>query len=573
CRVFDVQTTVTGHGPPLVFLIMEFLDGESLEARLRREPLPFEEASAIARQLIHGLSAAHAAGIIHRDLKAANVVLIATPGGPRAVITDFGLAREQSPAAGLTQSLFATGAIVGTAAYMAPEQLQGRSVTTAADIHALGVVLFELVTGRHPFEGDTALAVALRRLSGPAPSPREIVKGLDRNWEAATLACLEADPARRPPSAEAVLAILEGAGPRRPLVSRRTLAAAAALIITVTAAGTLWKTRPTRNPEAERHFKVGEEFVRRRSAADLKNAVSEYEQAVRLEPTYADAWAGLATAWAAIANFTLGDSAIALPAARRAAEKAVALEPNSPRAVGILGYIISIDVKRWKQAEPYLLRAVRLDPKRAESRLWYASFLGKSGRSREAIDQILTGLQDDPASLTLNQQLAAEYIRTGEFEKSLDVARELVRLQPFQDLGYLAAARAQEFLGLYDEGLESCRLASRYMTGPALDSYRACILARRGDRAGRAEALRIAVRLEELWKQGKFEAGLLAKVYATCGDYPRALRILEAGVRANEPSLLGNLLNPTFRPMFEDPAFLDLAKSLGLDSAFFKAVK
>lgn len=571
CRVFDAQCASGPLGNTMIFLIMEFLDGETLESRIRRGPLPANAAIAVAFQIIDGLQAAHEAGIIHRDLKAANVMLVPSSGGDRAVIMDFGLARDRMPRADEGRSLFDTGVIVGTAAYMAPEQLHGQSITTAVDIHALGVILFELVTARQPFEGGTPFAIALRRLNNSAPSPGKFVKKLDPNWEAATLACLESDPARRPANPIAVRAILEGVGPRRTSVSRRHLlwkagggGLAAALAVKY------WPRPRGRSAQAEHHFKVGEEFVRRRSAEDLNNAITEYGQAIAIDPDYADAWAGLADAWAAIANFSLGNSATALKNSRHAAEEAVRLKPNSARAVGMLGYCISIDLNDWTRAENYLIRAIQLDPKRAESRLWYGAFLGKSGRSQEAIRQLLAGLDEEPTSLALNQQLSTEYLRSAEYQKALEVANELVRLQPFQALGYLVRTRAYEYLGRYADGLASCDQATKYMTGPIVESYRACVLAARGDRA---EALQIAMALEEQWKHDAFDSSLLAKIFARAGDSRRALQILKVGASRNEPSLLSNILDPAFRPLFDDPEFIQFLRTLHLDPAVLKAYR
>lgn len=571
CRVYDVQRATMPDGTSVMFLIMEFIEGETLQSRIARGPLPIFEARAIAFQIIDGLAAAHDAGIIHRDLKSGNVML--SPDGVRAAITDFGLARQEQVDVTQTQtrSLFGAGAIVGTAQYMAPEQFQGKAIAPAADIHALGVILFEMVTGRYPFEGETPLAIALRRMSESAPSPRSLVKNLDRDWERATLACLEADPLRRPRTAAAVLAILKGTAPRQ--VSRRTVVWTSGITVAagITAAlGVVLRPRPPISPEAERHYKIGEEFVRRRTAGDLKNAVEEYDAAVRIQADYADAWAGLAEAWGATASFAMEGTSAALAKSRTAAEKAVALAPDSPRAIGILGYCISMDLRQWKNAEGYFTRAVQLDPRRSELRLWYGAFLGKAGRSSEAIVQLLAGLKDAPTSVALNQQLASEYLRSGQFEKSLELARELIRLQPYQNLGYLASARALEFLERFDEGLAACDLAERYAPGLVVDAYRASILAARGDRS---QALKIAARLKAEWVERRFEAGLLAKVYARAGDYRSAIEVLKEGASRNEPSLLSNILNPVFRPLFDSPDFIELARSLGLDEAVLKAYK
>jgi tetratricopeptide (TPR) repeat protein len=570
CRVFDLQRAPSPQGPPVVFLTMELLNGETLDARIRRGPLPLDEARSIAYQLFDGLSSAHAKGIVHRDMKDGNVMLVPGPDGKdRAVITDFGLAREQESSAA-TGSVFATGAIVGTAAYMAPEQLEGKPVTTAVDIHGLGVILFKMVTGRLPFEGDTALAVALRRLRSPAPSPREFVKDLDRCWEHAILACLEADPARRPQTPEEVRKILEGKPGRYQVPGRRWFVLAGATAICSIVAGTMWLQPKAPGALAVRHFKLAEEFVKRRSAEDLRNAVQEYQRALDTEPEYGDAWAGMADAWAAIANFSLGDSREALRKARVAAEKAVRLNNRSARAVGVLGYCISIDVDTWLSAEPYLRRAVELDPRQPNTRLWYGSFLGKTGRSQAAIAQIQAGLQEEPMSFALNQQLTAEYLRIGENRKALDSARELVRLQQFQGIGYLAEARAYEALGQYEDGIRACGEAAKYMSHPDVDAVRASLLAARGDRA---EALRIAARLDDLWRQGNFDSQLLAKLYAKLGDNHRALDILRAGVDRREASLVGSLLSPVFRALFDDPGFVQLIRRVGLDPALLKAYR
>ncbi|MCP4897940.1 MAG: protein kinase [bacterium] len=200
CRVFDVGNHIVEVSPgiehKLVFLSMELLEGETLSAYLRRVGrLSTEDALAIVRQVAAGLDAAHRLGIVHRDLKSSNVILVPTETGSRVVVTDFGLARTQE--GGGIDELSATGEVLGTPAYMAPEQVRGEQVTSAVDIYGLGVMLFEMVSGARPFSGPTPLAVAMQRLTTPPPSPRTLVPELDLRWEAAILRCLERDPNRR----------------------------------------------------------------------------------------------------------------------------------------------------------------------------------------------------------------------------------------------------------------------------------------------------------------------------------------------------------------------------------------
>ena len=194
CRIYDVGYHTWLDGESVIFLSMELLDGETLAQLLkRRGPLEPSEALPLVTQMMEALTAAHAAGVVHRDFKSENVFLVPSGGEIRVVVTDFGVAR------GVEYDEFAArvtvaDAAVGTPAYMAPEQVEGAAITPSIDQYALGVVMFELVTGRLPFAGDTPLATAVKRLTQAAPSPEEAVPGLDPVWVQVIRRCL----ARRP---------------------------------------------------------------------------------------------------------------------------------------------------------------------------------------------------------------------------------------------------------------------------------------------------------------------------------------------------------------------------------------
>jgi serine/threonine protein kinase len=206
CRIFDVFPHRLADGRELTFLSMELLEGVTLRQHLDAQGrLAPSAALPLARQMAAGLEAAHQAGVVHRDFKSANVMLVPTPRGLRAVVTDFGLARA---GVGETAGLTVTGAFLGTPAYMAPEQVAGEEVTPATDLYALGIVLYEMVTGELPFQGETALSVAVKRLSQEAPSPRTVVPDLDPRWEAVVARCLERRPAERFASAAEVADVL-----------------------------------------------------------------------------------------------------------------------------------------------------------------------------------------------------------------------------------------------------------------------------------------------------------------------------------------------------------------------------
>jgi eukaryotic-like serine/threonine-protein kinase len=216
CRVFELfrQSASTAGGTPggsVVFVAMELLEGETLADFLRRQPrLSVEVAAPIAQQMAAGLGAAHAAGVLHRDFKPGNVLLVAKAKGVRAVVTDFGLALRSSQGISDPASVTGTGEVMGTPAYMSPEQVEGKDLTPASDVYSLGLVLYQMVTGARAFEGNTPLAVAVRRLKeNPAP-PRTLVPDLDPRWDAVILKCLEREPAARFQDAEEVADALRG---------------------------------------------------------------------------------------------------------------------------------------------------------------------------------------------------------------------------------------------------------------------------------------------------------------------------------------------------------------------------
>jgi serine/threonine-protein kinase len=193
CRLHDI---VENQGQR--FLVMEFVDGEDLSSLLRRlGSLPHETALAIARDVAAGLAAAHAEGVVHRDLKPGNVMI---DGRGRARITDFGLAIAAADADARRE-------VAGTPAYMAPEQLRGDAVDARADLYALGLILCELLTGRRLNQGRSLTEIAASPASVPA-SLAAWVPQIDPALERFVLRALDPDPARRPASARELLALL-----------------------------------------------------------------------------------------------------------------------------------------------------------------------------------------------------------------------------------------------------------------------------------------------------------------------------------------------------------------------------
>lgn len=245
CRIFDIGEDVTRG---VSFLTMEFLPGETLASRiLTSGALPRSTCLPLVRQMADALDAAHRAGVVHRDFKSPNVMLVPSDHGERVVITDFGLAmtvaRESgvNPAASSMPGLMkmsdlttgwadaATQAIelsdstpladeqahvidrVGTPAYMSPEQVRGEPLGPASDLYAFGVVLFEMCTGQLPFRGATPIETARAHLTTPPPHPATLV-ALDETWAQTILTLLAKEPSKRYATAHDAVLALEGRG-------------------------------------------------------------------------------------------------------------------------------------------------------------------------------------------------------------------------------------------------------------------------------------------------------------------------------------------------------------------------
>jgi len=199
CRVYDIGEVNGQH-----FLTMEYIDGEDLASLLRRiGRLPADKALETANQICAGLAAAHDSGFLHRDLKPANIML---DGRGRVRITDFGLALSRDDANGRNE-------IAGTLAYMAPEQIGNGEASVRSDIYSMGVVFYELFTGRLPFPATTPMELRRAHLETSPRTPSSVVKDMDPVVESAILRCLQKDPKLRPSSVRHVAAAFPGGDP------------------------------------------------------------------------------------------------------------------------------------------------------------------------------------------------------------------------------------------------------------------------------------------------------------------------------------------------------------------------
>ncbi len=194
----------SGEAEGIPFIVMEYVDGDNLKTHIVAEaPMPADRVINLMIQVCEGVGAAHRAGLVHRDLKPQNILL--TRGG-QVKVTDFGIARSVSAAA---VSRTQTGQVWGTAQYIAPEQAAGQQISPATDVYSLGVIMFEMLTGRLPFEGDTPLALATQHLQAEPPTLRSVNPKAPPGLEMIVTRAMQKRPEMRYPDADALCSALK----------------------------------------------------------------------------------------------------------------------------------------------------------------------------------------------------------------------------------------------------------------------------------------------------------------------------------------------------------------------------
>ena len=457
CRIYDLSRHPEGQGV-VTLLSMELLQGRTLAQYLARKgPLSTAEAAPIVRQVLDGMTVAHSRGIVHGDLKSSNIFLVDEPPGPRAVVTDFGLARLASEAGAQRHPHLRP--LMGSLASLAPEVLQGQEPTPRSDLYALGVLLFEMVTARLPFEGKGATELAACRLVEAPPSPRRWAPDLDSRWEEAILRCLAIEPEDRWADAPRLLAALglDESGPapatlgraprtRRPAWRGWLGGIAIAALVSLAAMG--WHRSASDPPptgerggggalaselppptvprgasarsDAEQLFWEG---MRLHTEFKEAAAVELFERAVELDPEFGMAWARLATAY----------SNLGRPGAREMAARA--LELTDQLSPSQRHYVRGIyHFERWhelRQSGESFRKAADLDSSNWAARHNLAGVLARLERFEEALE-ILRALVDDGADGMLAQGSLAIYLaQTGRNEESEQVLASSVADDPY----------------------------------------------------------------------------------------------------------------------------------------------
>lgn len=523
----------TDEGRP--FMVMAQCDGETLAGRIARETLPIDAALDITRQIADALTAAHRAGIVHRDVKPANIVV--NEAG-RVKIVDFGIAGGAAPGAAPIPHA------AGTLPYMSPEQLDGKSTDARTDVWAVGVVLFEMLTGVRPFGGEDRAAVAASiRAAHPLPlgqlrpdAPPAVAAIVDR--------CLARRAHDRFPSAQALLSALVELGPAWPRTP---------------ADGPGPKTPDGTRLVAD-HCRRGRHFLDGGDPPSVARARDAFLAALDLDPLHAPAWCGLSDAYELQAYLTVLPPEEAHLRARAAAERALALDPDLAAAHVSLATVLLDYYRDWAGAEKHYRRALTLDPSYAPGHQLYAEFLRDQGRFDEALVEIDEAIRLDPLSPYYRLVHGIVLRMARRQDEAVDVFQQLLAATPDYRMGHFFLGLTYASLNEHARALAAFDHMDPDGTFPDAVALRGVVHARAGRRA-EAESVRSS--LDTIGAGHHVLPFHHALIHLNLGAVERAITLLEedADRRSWFSRILG--VEPFFDEVRDHPRFQALLARVG----------
>jgi len=586
CTIYEV-----GEAEGQAYIAMELVEGQPLNTRVPAEGLPVEAVLRYGAQVADALAHAHERNIVHRDLKTANVVL--TPEG-RAKVLDFGLAkRMEEELLGATRSkapLTQEGAVAGTLHYMAPEVLRGEPADARSDIWALGVVLYEMASGKLPFEGKTGYELSSAILHQPCASlPAKVPAGL----RAIVQRCLAKEPGERYRTASEVRASLEAlqsseavpeAAPARARSLRWALwlLGIGALLIgggiiaavirgvpfnlgltrveqpAVPSSAEAWPCRPSANREANEYVQTG----RLLSAAQFEplRARRMYEKALELDPHFAGARTALGLNFVIMLNNGFTNDPSVLYQAEEQLRSALQDEPECANTHGILAAVYLLQGRK-ELVPTELERGLELNPNALATRQWsliYQTLNGDYGRAQEFAQGLLAA---DPTFFPARTILGEVYREQGKLEEAIREQEKVLE----QDLTNLIAVNYLSRVYIDQGDVVRARATLERARPEHRQNYSirvswALLLAREGKPA---EALKeMDAEVQKYAEVHVFTTAEAAAFYALLGENEKALEWLDRAVRSGDERAEWFQRDPRLENIRSEPRFQQIRESI-----------
>lgn len=577
CGVYEV-----GEEDGRRFIVMPYVEGETLDVRMKRKPLELTEALALAAQVADALADAHAQGIIHRDIKPSNIIV--SPRG-QARVMDFGLAKwsEMPTAPGgpksdpeaSTQALLTTpGTIIGTVPYMSPEQVHGQRLDARTDIFSFGVVLYEMLTGLQPFAAESpagTISAILTREAAPVSEylkscPSELqrivsqclakarvaryqsMRDLATDLEAVRRACengvTNVVPAsERPTESLRIAPTIQSATRTTFRTTWRGLALAA--LVVLAAIGTVYalffrstRTVPPSDPASVNlvayDYYIRGKVLNGENIEKNKTAVKLLEQAVNIDPNFAAAWAELARAYGLKASFyaPAAEQNKVNEDAKVAVERALALNPDLAQGHYVRGLILWTHPNRFphEQVIQSYRRAIALNPNLGEAHHSLGVVYFHIGLMDKGEEEIRKALSIDPSDNLARFRLATINVTRGKYEEALAMLKSV---PPEVNPAIVERAKA---IALFNLGRiqEASDVVENYLKtyptdeGGNVTSVKAMLLAKAGKEGETLEAIQRSIEIGKSFQHFHHTTYNIACAYALLNKPDESVKWLEA---------------------------------------------
>ena len=708
-----------------LFITMEYVPGQDLKGLVGQSGrLAVGTTISIAKQVCEGLAEAHRLGVIHRDLKSQNIMI---DKGGNARIMDFGIARSLTG-----KSLTRVGAMIGTPEYMSPEQTEAEELDQRSDIYSFGVILYEMITGQLPFEGDTPLSVAMKHKTEIPTDPKKLNPQIPDDLSRLILKCLEKDKSSRYQDAEELrldleniemsIPTIERVVPRKKTLTskeitvtlnvRRFCIAVLAVLALGTTALMVWHFRPKKGPialppdipsiavlpfedfspgrdqehiceglkesiihalkqarnlrvpattsmfggterdyrqigqklkvktvldgsvqkvedkvriiaklidirdesiiwtdrfdppkpqdiftvldtismaivnelkvkllggeeskitkrytedtEAWRLYSQGRYHWNKRTEDGFKRAIDYFELAIKEDPSYALAHAGLADCYILLGDYGYSEPNQAFPKAKRAALEALTLDDTLAEAYASLGYISTIYEWDWERAERNFKQAIEHNPNYATAHHWYSVFLFAVGRFDDSVDQIVQAQELDPRSSIINTNVGWPYYHNRQYDQAIEAFQNALLID--EDFWYAHWGLGVSYYQkeMHEKALAEHQTAKKLYKGwqPEIESQIGSIYARWGRREEAEQVLNNVLKRSE---QEYVSPTVLAYLYLALEEDDQVFEWLNRAFKVRDPELTWLKTLPDYDPIRSDPRYTALLKKMNLD--------
>ena len=538
CAIYDINAE--GEQP---YIVMQYVDGETVLERLRRGPLTLAETIDLARQITSALSEAHRHGVVHRDIKPANI-MIGSSGVVK--VLDFGLAKQFALSTDVTATDLSTiGLIAGTISYMSPEQLRGEALDGRSDLFSLGVALYEIVAHCRPFDRASAagtIAAILTEdpppLQGPLQSviARALAKDLSQRFASAA----EMQHALMTVSAEP-----HAAGGATVSASHRNV-------------------QRVIDPEAEKWYLRGRAQWNKRHPEAVRQAIVSFQEAVERDPLYAGAYAGLADAYLMLGFLQALPPREVMPKGKAAARRAIALDPALAEPHASLGYMAGIFDWDWDTATGELFEAMRLNPDYAWAPHWYG-ILAAPRSLHEAMKHITRARDLEPLSPITNTAMGLPLHLHRQYHEAIRIYSNVIESEPTFAPAYYYIGLSYEQLGAYDTAIDNLNRAVDISGRGTM--FVAALGHCLGLSGHRDRASHLLAELEERSRDRYVSPHNAMLVHLGLGEQREALIWLERALDERNGALWMAAAEPRFDALRSAPQFHEMLGSHGLRSA------